>query len=102
LLAGELAVLDGVHAHDAAGDIAICDALHLERMQAAEGGDLLETEGGVVNEPDGSGLWHQQGRGHDKSLSPVRPVSPGRPASGTMLRGNCDTYTGSGSGFQSF
>jgi hypothetical protein len=40
--AGELAILDWVHTHDAAGHVAIGDALDLQRMQRAKGSDLLE------------------------------------------------------------
>jgi hypothetical protein len=42
LLAGQLPVLDRVDTHDAAGDVAIGNALDFERVQRAEGSDLLE------------------------------------------------------------
>ena len=52
-------------------DLAVGDALHLERMQAAEIGDLLEGHGSVVHQPDGRGLRHQDLFGHGK-ISPFR------------------------------
>jgi hypothetical protein len=100
LLARQLPILHGVHAHDAAGDVAIGDALHLEGMEAAKGGDLLETERSVVDQPDGSGLGHQQGRGHDKnSLSGAAGYSPARPAFWHNAKGGLRTIYGDGSGF---
>ena len=59
LLAGELAGGDGVQPLDALGHVLVGDALHLERMQAAEIGHLLEGERGVVDQPDGGRLGHQ-------------------------------------------
>ena len=64
LLAGELAGGDRVHALDAVGDVAVGDALHFEHVQAAELGDLLEGERGVVDQPDGGRLGHQRGAVH--------------------------------------
>src|SRR5690606_4453850 len=42
LFTGQLAVLDRVDAHDAAGDVTIGNALNFERVQRTECGDLLE------------------------------------------------------------
>ena len=50
---------DGIDAADVAGDVAVGDAADFQRMQTAEVGDLLEAEGGVVDQPDRSGLGHQ-------------------------------------------
>ena len=44
------------------GGLAVGDRLHLERVQPAEVGDLLEGQRGVVDQPDGGRLGHQ-GRG---------------------------------------
>ena len=59
LLAGELAGRHRVLALDALGDILVGDAFHFQGMQAAEIGDLLEGQRGIVHQPDGGGLGHQ-------------------------------------------
>jgi hypothetical protein len=59
LVAGELAGGDGVHALDAVSHVAIGDALHLEHVQTAELRDLLEGQGGILDQPDGGRLGHQ-------------------------------------------
>lgn len=61
LLAGELAGGDRVEALDAGGNFAVRDAAHLERVQLAELGDLLERQRGVLDQPDRGGLGHQRG-----------------------------------------
>src|SRR3712207_7346799 len=38
---------------------AIGDALHLQRVQAAEVGDLIEREARILDQPDGRRLGHQ-------------------------------------------
>src|SRR5204862_215481 len=53
--------------------IPVGDSLHLERMQFAELGDLLEGKRGVLDEPDGGRLWHQRLTGHGKISSVLRP-----------------------------
>ena len=58
-LARELAGQHRVETFDAGGDLAIGNALHLQRVQMAEFGDLLEAERGVVDQPYGSRLGHQ-------------------------------------------
>ena len=84
LVAGELAGGDRVHALDAVRHVAVGDALHLEHVQAAEFGDLLEGERGVVDQPDGGRFGHQGGTVHDglntcknaaASLAPFRRES---------------------------
>src|SRR3712207_8730942 len=50
LLAAELAVGERVGAADVARHLAVGDALDLERVQTGEVGDLLEGEGGVVED----------------------------------------------------
>jgi len=65
LFAGQLAVDDGVGAANVARHVAVGDAAHLKRVQAAEVGDLLKRERGVVHQPDRGGLGHQDvGHGH--------------------------------------
>jgi hypothetical protein len=64
LLARQLSGGDGIHALDAVRHVAIGDALHLENMQAAELRDLLEAEGGVIDEPDGRRLGHERSAVH--------------------------------------
>jgi hypothetical protein len=59
LLTGELAGGDRVAAFDALRDFAVRNALHLQRMEVTEGGDLLEAERGVLDQPNGGGLRHQ-------------------------------------------
>ena len=48
-----------VDAADVARHVAVGDAAHFQRVQAAEVGDLVKGQGGVVDEPDRSGLGHQ-------------------------------------------
>ncbi len=94
-LAGELAVLHGIDAHDAAGDVAVGNALNFERVKGAEGSDLVERERGVVHEPDGSGLGHEQGLGHgENSPGGAAGFPPGRSASWPNAEGNWLEYTG--------
>ncbi|MNR28361.1 hypothetical protein D3C85_1456830 [compost metagenome] len=59
LFARQLAARDRVHAADVAGHVAVGDAAHFQRVQAAEVGDLLERKRGVVHQPDRGGLGHQ-------------------------------------------
>ncbi len=67
----ELAGRDRVHALDALRGIAVGDGLHLERVQLAEVGDLVERQRGVLDEPDGGRLRHQRrGRGKSPALRP--------------------------------
>ena len=40
-------------------DFAVGDRLHLERVELAEIGDLLEGQRGVLDQPDGGRLGHQ-------------------------------------------
>jgi hypothetical protein len=65
LFAAELAVGDRVGAADVARHFAVGDAAHFQRVQAAEIGDLLEGQRGVVHEPDGGRLRHQDVSGHN-------------------------------------
>ena len=51
---------------NAGRDLAVGDALHLERMQFAEIGDLIEGQRGVLDEPNGRRLRHQRGVAHRK------------------------------------
>src|SRR5690606_30698715 len=55
----ELVRRDGIHALDAGSHLTIGDALHLQFMKAAKFGDLLEGQGGVLDQPDGSRLGHE-------------------------------------------
>src|SRR6185437_185573 len=76
LLAGELARRHGVLALDTFRHVLVGDALHLQRMQAAEFGDLLEGQRGVVDQPDGGRLGHKWFVGHRFSLSRARLSAP--------------------------
>jgi hypothetical protein len=58
LLARQLAGGNWIHAFDAMGHVAIGNALHLEHVQAAELGDLLEGKRGVVDQPYSSRFRH--------------------------------------------
>jgi len=60
----ELAVGDGVGAADVARHFAVGDALHLQRVQPAEVSDLVEGQRGVVHQPDGGRLRHEDLGGH--------------------------------------
>ena len=60
LLGRDLAVGDRVVADDALCHLAIGDRLHLERVHAAEVGDLGEGERGLLDQPHGGGLGHQR------------------------------------------
>jgi hypothetical protein len=62
LVFGELVVGHRVETLHALGDLAIGDPLHLELVQAAEIGDLLEGKRRVVDEPNGGGLRHDRER----------------------------------------
>jgi hypothetical protein len=64
LFAGQLAGLQRVEALDALRSFAIGDGFHLEGMQRAELGDLIEGECGVVDQPDGGRFGHQKCFGH--------------------------------------
>ncbi len=68
----ELARRDRVVAADAGADLAVGDALHLERVQLAEGGDLVERQRRILDQPDGRRFRHQRGVGHEILL--VRPA----------------------------
>jgi hypothetical protein len=60
-----------VHAAHVLGDFAIGDAFDFERMEFAELGDLLECERGVVDQPDGCRLRHED-FGHKRLVSPEK------------------------------
>ena len=62
LLGRNLTVGDGVQSGNPHGDFTIGDGLNLQRVQAAEIGDLLETEGGIFDKPNGSRLGHKRQR----------------------------------------
>src|SRR5690606_9642830 len=66
LFAREEAAGDRIDAADALGDVLVGDALHFERVQTREFGDLLEGERGVFDQPHGGGLRHQDVRGHER------------------------------------
>ncbi len=74
LVAGELAGRDRVHALDALGGVAIGDGADLERVHLGEIGHLIESQGGIVNQPHGSRLWHQRCIAH--GISPKRFAHP--------------------------
>jgi hypothetical protein len=78
LLARQLAVGDRVHALDALRDVAVGDTLHFQHMQAAELGNLLEGQRGVLHQPDGSGFRHQGSAIAHRvlSLGPARAAGP--------------------------
>ena len=59
LLGGGLAVRHRIETLHLIGHFAVGDGLNLERMQAAEIGDLLEGERGVLDQPYGGRLGHQ-------------------------------------------
>jgi len=55
----ELVVGDRVETLDPGRHVTVGDALDFQLVQATEVGDLLEAEGGVVDQPDGGRLGHQ-------------------------------------------
>jgi hypothetical protein len=57
---GQHALADRVEPPDAGPDLAIGDALDLERMQAAEIGDLVEGQPGIVDQPNRRGFRHER------------------------------------------
>ncbi len=65
-----------IEAADAGADLAVRDALDLERVQAAEIGDLLEGQARVVHEPHGRGFRHQRSIHH--LLPRTRSAARGR------------------------
>src|SRR5262245_29471321 len=76
LLARELPRGDRVHSFDTVGDVAVGNALHLEHVQTAEFGDLLEGERGVVDQPYGGRFWHQRGTVHWRPQGDNGPLPP--------------------------
>ena len=60
IVLGQLVVGDRVEALDAGGDVAIRDALNFQLVHSGEIRDLLEGDGRVVHQPDGSGLRHDR------------------------------------------
>ena len=56
----QVAVGDRIEPLHLDGDLAIGDRLHLERVQAAELGDLFEGQRGVLDQPDGGCFRHQR------------------------------------------
>ena len=64
LLAGELAGRNRIVALDAGRHLAVGDALDLERMQFAEFRNLVEGQGGVLDQPDGGRFRHQRRVAH--------------------------------------
>ena len=78
-----------------ARDVAVGDALHLEGVEAAELGDLVEGQRGVVDQPDGGRARHDR-LVHRSAPLQISP-GPGKrlragPASSTMS-GNQRRYT---------
>ena len=73
----QLAILDRVIALDADACLAIGDRLHFQRMEAAQIGDLVKGETGVVDQPYGGCLRHKQ-LCHNYLLSAAGPEN--RPA----------------------
>ncbi len=84
LVVGQLAVADRVDALDPLGDLAVGDRLDLERVQAAELGDLVEGEPGVLHQPHRGGLGHE---GQRHGFSPHRQalVADGDALSGVNI-----------------
>src|SRR5262249_51454767 len=72
LLARQLAGQHRIETLDALRSIAIGDCLHLEGMKVAELGDLIERQGGVLDEPDGGRLGHERCGGHGEFSSTLR------------------------------
>ncbi len=64
LLARQLAVADRVGAADVTRHLAVGDAFDLQRVETAKVGDLLEGHRGVVDQPDGGRLGHENLVGH--------------------------------------
>ena len=64
LLMGELAAGHRIDALDALGHVLVGDPLHFEHMHAAEIGNLLKGDRGVVDQPDGCRFGHQGRVGH--------------------------------------
>src|SRR5262249_56240885 len=50
----------GVDGVDALRHVAVGDALNLEHVQTAQLGNLLESKGGVLDQPHGGGFRHQE------------------------------------------
>ena len=73
LLAGQLAGQDRVETLDALRGVAVGNRLHLERVQLAEIGDLVEGQASVLDQPDGGRLGHQRCVSHSEISSVLRP-----------------------------
>ena len=67
LFLGQLAVADRVTPSQLGRGGIIGDGLDFENVQAAEGGDLVEGQRRIVDQPGGGGVLHQRmgGSGHD-------------------------------------
>ena len=76
LLARQLTGGDRIMALDAGRDLAVGDALHFQRVQLTEIGDLVEAERGVLDEPDGGRLGHQRRVVHLVLLCRDRRTNP--------------------------
>src|ERR1700691_5324030 len=70
LVAGELAGRNRVHALDALGGVTVGDGADLERVHFGEIRHLIEGQGGIIDQPHGSRLWHQRCVAH--GISPLR------------------------------
>ena len=91
----DLHVGDRVIADDALGHLAIGDRLHLQRVHAAEIGDLREGQRGLLDQPHRGGLRHQ-GQAHRSCPSPWAAVR-GAPGGSIYGRAGYGTAPGSGS-----
>src|SRR5271166_6306118 len=67
-LARELAGGDRIIAFDARRHFAVGDPFDFERVQSAKLGDLVESQGGVFDQPDSSRLRHQWRVAHERKL----------------------------------
>src|SRR6202158_6249588 len=92
LLARELPGQNRVEAFDSLRGVAVGDRLHLERMQLAEFGDLVERQRGVVQKPDGGRLRHQRGCGRHGNISSTLRPPAGRSTRSSMMIGKWPEY----------
>ncbi len=73
----ETSVADGIAAGQLGAGGVVCDRLHLQDVEAAEVGDLLEAERGIVDQPGGGRMGHER-LGHGKTPSETNRAAPYR------------------------
>jgi len=84
---------DRVEPLDGQRRFAIRDRLHLERVEFAELGDLVERQRGIIQQPNGGRFRHQRcGCRHRKNLLQASPAVPGEAVDHPAMIGKWPEY----------